>query len=205
MRVLPCLVLLLVLGCVDRPPPNDAQVSAAAAAMVRQHGLVWGPVTAVWPPGEADAEGRRWWQVDFREALGERRPVVLVDADSAWVRFPDPGERVRVGLSPLRSRVVDRPAEPAGPDGSTWILVVREYARDQTRVAGAEAERLNAFAADSALRPLFSVRSTTVGGIQLVYGWDGERGIRRDEAVADYLERWDEPPPLRWIDLSAAP
>lgn len=205
MRSALVIAVLVLVACTERPPPNEAQISAMASALIEKEGLVWGPVTSVWPPGEADADGRRWWQVDYREYRQIRHPVVLVDAESGWARFAEPGERVRVGISPQRSRTVDRPSSPSGPDGTTWILILRDFPLDEREAAGKEAERLNAMAASTALRPLFSVRSTTTAGLQLVYGWDGERGIRRDEAVVDYLSRWGEPLPERWVDLSAAP
>jgi hypothetical protein len=206
MLVTLAVLLGLVLACSEREPPNEGQVQALATSLLQKEGLAWGPVTAVWPPGEPDAQGRRWWQVEYREYRERREPVVLVDAESGWARFAEPGERVRRRLSPQRSRAVDRPSEPGGPDhGGTWILIVRQLETGEAAAAGEIAERLNRLATATALRPLFSIRSTTLGGVQVVYGWDGSGGIQRDEVVEGYLRRWGEDPALRWEDLSLQP
>lgn len=202
--VLLIVAVLLTPGCLEREPPGEGQVLAMAEALLRHRGLAWGPVTGVWPPGSPDADGRRWWQVDFHDHQGRRDPVVLVDADTGWARLPYPGETVRFGIAPVRSRDRDRPATPpVTGDAGTWILVVSTHAAGVDLEA--EARRLNRRAERSSLRPLFAVRVTRRGARQVVYGWNGRHGIARDDLVAQYLDRWGEPQPIGWENLADAP
>jgi hypothetical protein len=198
------LLALMATACTEREPPNEGQVTAMAGALVEQYDLVWGPPTAVWPPSSPDADGRRWWQVDYRDHRALRDPVVLVDAQTGWARFAQAGEQIRFGISPLRNRHIDRPAAPpASGDAGSWILVVSEH--DEDLDIEAEARRLNQIAGRSSLRPLFSVRITRRGDRQVVYGWDGTQGINRDDLVTQFLLRWGEPAPIGWEDLARVP
>ncbi len=83
------LLVCLVLGmsfsasaCQPRMPLARTEASSAARNWCLRDGHAWGDVVSVTGPSDPDEQGRRWWTVRF---AGEGR-VVLVDADSGWVK-----------------------------------------------------------------------------------------------------------------------
>ena len=82
-RILPiCLAALVCAACQPRMPLTRTEASSAARNWCVRDGRPWGDPVEIKQPGDADANGRRWWTVRF---AGEGR-IVLVDADSGWVK-----------------------------------------------------------------------------------------------------------------------
>lgn len=195
------LIVLLLVGCDIREPTTRGQAMSQADNWLQHKELDWGPIDHVWPPDGSLMDGRSWWQVDYlgTTELGAPR-VVLVDAETGWARFPPPDFRPRVRLA-----IDAEAALPVGPTTlapGSWLAVVARsdgapIAPDALREAAAS---LNGLAAGDGVPRLFTVRELARGS-QLVYGWDGDRGIAQDAALSDWLAQRSTYRVDRWISL----
>ena len=186
--------MLLLVACEPRSPLNRGQVVAISDNLQRQEGVMWGDPVEVLGPAPA-ADGRSWWQV--RYAGGE---LALVDAASGWARRPWPGYAPR-----------SRPVPVATVAGTTPLVILdgslvlqlsapEELSTERVGELEREAARLNALAVQHQLHPLFSLRTDRQGRSSLLYGWQGDRGIARDEQIADWVRlrtSWR----ATWIEL----
>lgn len=77
-------IAMLTGACQARMPLTRTEASAAARNWCLRDGHAWGDPVEILAPGEADAQGRRWWTVRFKAADGEHR--LSVDAVSGWVK-----------------------------------------------------------------------------------------------------------------------
>ncbi len=74
----------------------------------------------------------------------------------------------------------------------------------------AERERLvialNAAAARDGLLPLFSLRADAARRQSVIYGWQGDSGIARDERLRHWIDRQlgGSASTTAWVDLAAA-
>lgn len=188
MRLPAALVLLLLLtGCEERIPLNQSMAVSIADHYQRYQNVNWGDPTEVLAPGEPDAQGRRWWQMRYRAgADGERRMVVVDDA-SGWARFPAPDYIERV---PPRSRPdANHPLQVA--EGGWVLRLAKARPLDAARRVELEREviRLNTLAGQTGLVPIFSLRLHSDGQGGIIYGWQADRGVARDEQVLDWVKR----------------
>ena len=199
-RSLAVVVLLaLLLGCEGRPPLNRAQVIGAADSLLLRENLQWGEAKEVLPPDRPTADGRRWWQVRYETAPDGAARIVLLDDDSRWARLPPADWVPRV--APV-SRSAD-PAKVTLQSGPSILLVsggetFPEEGRARLLVDIAE---LNRTAERTGLHPAFGLRQDRDGSLRLVYGWQDDHGIARDERIRDWLAlrtRWTE---SVWTDL----
>ncbi len=186
-------VLLLLAACESRPPVNRGQVVAIADNVQRMQSVNWGDPQEVLPPVPGP-DGRSWWQVRYRDGH-----LVLVDADSGWGRLPPADYEPRVRMRPTTT--------PAGGGAVTeegsLVLRLSEPAVLDGEAAGRlerEAVRLNDLATHNGLQPLFSVRSDRQQRSMLLYGWQGDRGIARDDQVSAWIRSRTTYQPT-WIDL----
>ncbi len=180
-------VLLLLGGCEERVPLNQSIAVSIADHYQRYQNVNWGDPTEVLPPGEPDADGRRWWQMRYRTGEDGARRMILVDHDSGWARYPamDYIERV-----PPRAR--PDAANPLQVAEGSWILrLTRPKILDQQGRVAMEREviRLNTLAGRTGLVPIFSLRQHADGSSTVIYGWQADRGIARDEQVLDWVKR----------------
>jgi hypothetical protein len=191
-------LLLLLNACDSRPPIVRSEVGSLAQNLQVREGLAWGDPTDLQPP--APFEGHRWWQVAY--AGGQ---VILVDADSGWARLPPPGYAIR--RTPAASTApATAQAAPVTVSEGSWILVVEPSRRREPADLAdleREASRLNALAGQTALYPLFSVRTDHQGRSALVYGWQGDRGIAQDPRITTWLGQRTAHRDHRWVDLLA--
>lgn len=191
-------------GCLYRPPPPPGAVVSLADSHLMAHELDYGPVDRIWRPRNApDANGRRWWQVDYRvPGDNSRIERVLVDAETGWTMFPPDG------YVPMTSAVkrrgpplfVEDAVEVA--EGSA-ILVIRS-ARDGTLEAAAleaRAMELNGLARNQQVVPLFATRETRDGQVALIYGWQGTRGMAPDLELEAWVRRHEPDSDPQWLDL----
>lgn len=199
--LLPLLAAVLVFaGCEHRLPINRGMAAGIADNVQRSQGLSWGDPIEVLTPTTPDADGHRWWQM--RYAGGELR-LIIVDAESGWGRLPPAGYVPR-----------GRPQPPLPPqlsaamvqDGSVIYALTIPAAFDDAGRGNLEREaaRLNSLAAKTDLHPLFSVHTDHSGRVALIYGWQGDRGMARDEHVAQWVAlRTGYAPTAQWMDLLA--
>lgn len=192
-------LLALLLGCEGRPPLNRAQVIGATDSLLLRENLQWGEAKEVLPPDRATADGHRWWQVRYAPGPDGSDRIALLDDDSRWARLPPTGWIPRVAA-------VSRSADPAKvtiQSGPSILLVsgaqiFPEAHRAQLLVDSAE---LNRTAERTGLHPAFGVRQDRDGSLRLVYGWQDDHGIARDERIRDWLAlrtRWTD---SVWVDL----
>lgn len=185
---------LLIAGCESRPPLNRGQAVGSADNLQRERGLAWGDPEESLEPATAGTDGHRWWQLRYRDG-----GIILVDADSGWARLP-PADYV------ARARAVPRPASDPAPvviEEGSLVLRLTEPAEIATEREGElerEAARLNQLATRTGLHPLFSLRTDRQGRACLLYGWQGDRGIARDERVAEWV-RLRTVYATAWVDL----
>ena len=199
-RLSAILVLLLgICACEPRQPIGRTEAVSAGDSLQRREGLSWGSPEESLPPGPADADGHRWWQLRYADVGSERDRILLVDARTGWVRHPPVGYAVRMTpSSPLPQ------AQSATVSEGPWILLVTTPERadaDARASLEREAARLDALAGQTNLYPLFSVRTDRTGAAAIVYGWQGDGGIQRDEHVCDWLAVRTPHGRGTWVDL----
>lgn len=190
-------IALLTSACqVERTTPNRGQAIAFACHWLEGKNWDWGPVTRVWPPTAAGASiWQRTWQVDFIGPTADGGPAsLLVAADEGWVSRP-PSDQ------PLRIALYAAPPEAAAPIAGTWILILDEGGPARREPANARRLALAEEGLRQGLPDRFQVRPLRDGGWQLTYGWDGERGVQRDEAIARSVQALVPDLPVRWVDL----
>lgn len=180
-------VLLLLSGCEERVPLNQSMAVSIADHYQRYQSVNWGDPTEVLAPGEPDAEGRRWWQMRYRTSEDGVRRMILVDHDSGWARYPTGDYIERV---PPKGR--PDAANPLQVVEGTWVLrLAQPKPLDQPQRVALEREviRLNTLAGQTGLVPIFSLRQHSDGQGGIIYGWQADRGIARDEQVLDWVKR----------------
>ena len=191
---------LLITACESRAPLSQAQVTGLADSLQRREALAWGQPVEVLPPASPDARGHRWWQVRYADAGEGRVRVVVVDEDSEWARLPPPGYLVRVSAAGHPGG-----ANPVLVAEGAFILAVTpaEKADDRRRVdLEREVVRLNALAGNTGLMPLFSLREQRDQTVGIVYGWQADRGIAKDERVVEWLAARTPYRDCVWTDLA---
>jgi hypothetical protein len=203
-RLLAAIAVLLALSsCEPRQPPGQGEVVGAADNLLLHEGRQWGPPLEVLPPAGTDGHGHRWWQLRYADEIGGGRGsrLVIVDADSAWARHPPPGYLVRVPTSVKVSS--EHPV--AVQEGSFILIVTPPQAVDDERSAELvrEVARLNALGGETGLYPAFALRTDRKGETAIVYGWQGDRGIQREDRVSAWLQARTPYGPGTWIDLLA--
>lgn len=194
-------LLALLAACETRAPLTRGQVAAIADNVQRAEGLAWGDPIEVLPPGLADAQGRRWWQLRYPGGEGGAERVLVVDDVSGWGRLPPAGYLMRLpAWQPPRPGV---PQAVALAEGSHVLVLAGPEVVDaaQAGVWEREAARLNALAGGSGLYPVFSVHRDRQGRSSLVYGWQGDRGMAKDEKVRDWLRARTAWKDAWWADL----
>jgi hypothetical protein len=194
------IAVLFIISCESRAPLSQAQVTGLADSLQRREGLAWGQPVEVLPPASPDAQGHRWWQVRYADVGGGNVRVVVVDEDSGWARLPPPGYLVRVAAA-------GRPggANPVLVAEGAFILAVTpaEKAEGPHRVElEREVVRLNALAVNTGLMPLFSLREQRDQTLGIVYGWQADRGIARDERVVEWISARTPYKHCVWTDLA---
>ncbi len=195
------LVALLV-GCEPRQSLGQGEAVAVADNFQRREGVSWGSPLEVLPPASPDASGHRWWQMRYADEVGGPHGgrIVVVDADSGWARLPPPGYALRVASSATRPSA----ANPVTVQEGRFILLVTppaQVAPEREAELEREAARLNALGGETGLFPVFSLRKDRDGRTALVYGWQGDRGIARDERVSEWLRARTPYGDGTWIDL----
>ncbi len=193
------LVLLVIIGCEGRPPLNRAQVVGAGDSLLLRENLAWGEAKEVLPPDRADAAGRRWWQIRYAPGPDGRDRIVLLDDDSRWARLPPSDWIPRV--APV-SRSAD-PARVTLQSGPSILLVsgTETYAEERRAQLLVDIADLNRTAERTGLHPAFSLRQDRDGSLRIVYGWQDDHGIARDERIRDWLglrTRWTS---SVWVDV----
>jgi len=201
MRFLVFLVVVLMVGCQQpRPPLSPGLAANCADSLLLNEHLAWGEASEILPPDGADPHGHRWWQVRYKSGPDGMPRLVLVEDQTRWARLPPSDWIPRVTVKTPSTDVAPQRLL-AGP----WILAVitpdseAPEARAQRMV---DANELNHLAAKTGVVPAFSVREARDGRVQLVYGWQGDGGMARDETVRDWLRlrtRWQA---STWIDLT---
>jgi hypothetical protein len=195
------LLLLAGFGCQQpRPPLSHGIAANCADSLLLNEQLSWGEAVEVLPPDCSDLHGCRWWQVRYKPGPDAAPRLVLVDDQTRWARFPPSDWVPRVKAT--------APSIEAGPSrlqAGPWILDVIGVgfeAPEQRAQRLVDANELNQIASRTGLVPAFSVREQRDGRVQLVYGWQGDDGMTRDEKVRDWLRlrsRWQN---SVWIDLT---
>ncbi len=193
------LLLALLLGCEGRPPLNRAQVVAAADSLLLRENLTWGEATEVLPPVAPERDGRRWWQIRYAPGPDGRQRIVLLDDESRWARLPPADWVPRVAAV---SRVAD-PSEVVLQAGPSILIVsgTQRFPEERRAELLVDVAELNRTAGRTGLHPAFSVRQDRDGSLGIVYGWQEDHGIVRDERIRDWLAlrtRWTD---SVWIDL----
>jgi hypothetical protein len=190
------MALMVASGCGERQALDRYIVIGVADSLQRREGINWGAPQDVLPP-----EGRSsWWQVSYGSGPDGESRLILVDNETAWARFPPPNYRPRV---PAESRPVQGQEVAVQP--GPWVLVVtgtQSYQEGARPDLEAEVRQLNELAEHTGLYPSFSLREERGGGVQIVYGWQKNHGIARDEKVRDWLHlrtRFDH---SLWIRLT---
>lgn len=199
-----CIALLLTACERDRMELTRGRVMALADQFCTGQQLAWGPVDEAWPPLQGHPIYGDWWQVDYHGPSQDGQPtVVLVDADSGWARRPWPGYPLRVAL-PAAGSSAAAPSDPSTwVRPGRWILALAhnaEAAALDIRIAN-----LNNTARVDRLPPLFSRRAPRHGPVQLIYGWDGTSGIRRDGRISAWMAEHTTVGDSVWIDLGNEP
>lgn len=198
-------VLALQCGCESRPVITRGLAAGIADNVQRTQGVNWGDPIEVLPPTAPDAAGHAWWQLRYAAGPGQSVDdrLIVVDADSGWGRLPPAGYVPRGRPQP------PPPAQGTASmlqDGSFLYCLTVPVVTDEAAQAALEREaaRLNALAAQTDLHPLFSVRVDRSGRATLLYGWQGDRGMARDEHVAQWVAlRTTYAPTAQWTDLLA--
>jgi hypothetical protein len=196
------LAFLLLAACESRPPIDRAQAISLADDLQRRENRWVGDPIEVLDPAPPDAGGHRWWQLRYPDAPGASAydRLILVDSESGWARWPYPGYAVR---APAIAPKVSSEHPLTVQEGSCVLMVVEPAVVDRDRAAllEREAARLNALGRETGLYPLFSVRVDRSGRTALVYGWQGDRGIVRDERVVDWIAAHSSYGRGTWVDL----
>jgi hypothetical protein len=180
-------VLLMMSGCEERTPLTQALAVGIADHYQRYQNVNWGDPTEVIAPVQVDDEGKRWWQMRYRNGSDGSRRMILVDDASGWARFPSQDYVERV---PARSRPdAEHPLQVV--EGTCILRLIPAKPADAQRRVELEREviRLNALAGRTGLAPLFSLRTHTDGQTGIIFGWQADRGITRDDQVLDWVKR----------------
>lgn len=83
------------------------------------------------------------------------------------------------------------------------LLTPSQGVDDQQRLAlEREVVRLNALAGGSGLMPLFSLRHGHDNQVAIVYGWQGDQGIAKDERVVEWIALRTPYHDSHWVDLT---
>ena len=192
-------LLALLLGCEGRPPLNRAQVIGATDSLLLRENLQWGEAKEVLAPDRSTADGHRWWQVRYPPGPDGSDRIALLDDDSRWARLPPSGWIPRVAAV-SRSPDPTRVTVQSGPS----ILLVsgsETFAEDRRAQLLVDIAELNRTADRTGLHPSFGLRQDRDGSLRIVYGWQDDHGITRDERIRDWLAlrtRWNT---SVWIDL----
>ena len=199
-RSLAILVLLaLLLGCEGRPPLNRAQVIGATDSLLLRENLQWGEAKEVLAPDRTTSDGHRWWQVRYAPGPDGSDRISLLDDDSRWARLPPSGWIPRVAAV-SRSPDPTRVTVQSGPS----ILLVsgsETFTEDRRAQLLVDIAELNRTADRTGLHPSFGLRQDRDGSLRIVYGWQDDHGITRDERIRDWLAlrtRWNT---SVWLDL----
>jgi hypothetical protein len=203
MRRLALILLGLALaGCEHRLPIGQSQAQSYAEDLQQREGVYWGWPIEVLPPDGPDPDGHRWWQIRYADQAGDHgsQRITLVDAESGWAQHPHPGYLVRVPSANAKPSSEHPLAVQEGP----WIVLVTDPAvvpAERAAELEREASRLNALGSETGLYPVFSVRVDRQGRSALVYGWQGDRGIQKEERVGDWLSSRTPYGRGTWVDL----
>ncbi len=204
MLLVPVLLLIVLSGCEDRAPITRAQVVSNAYNLQLRDGLNWGDAIETLAPADADDRGHRWWQVRYRPGSDGTVRMLLVDAESGWVRYPPTGYVPRLPPPPK----VSSEQTLTVAEGS-HILVVTPWRPvtdpEQRRALDSEVLRLNALATNTGLNPLFSLREGRDQQVSIVYGWKNDRGIERQERVVEWMTARTPYREVVWEDLAPKP
>ncbi|MBA3847146.1 MAG: hypothetical protein H0X45_10920 [Planctomycetes bacterium] len=190
------IVALMIVACEPRRPLVRAEVVGKADSLQRALGADWGAPIAVLQPDAADADGRRWWQVSYVPGADGADRVVLVDHDTGWARLPPAGWRIRHADAAGSAGIAPDALQP----GADVLIVTTDRERSDDDLAR-EVDRLNALAGNTGLAPRFSLRNARDEG-QIVYGWAGDAGMRRDDAVRDWLRLRTPYSDAYWVELA---
>ncbi len=193
-------LLLASVSCEHRAPLTQGEVVGIADNLQRREGVAWGEPSEVLPPGDYDAQNRRWWQLRYQPGADGVPRIIVVDAESDWARLPPSGYVVRV--PPTGKPGAANPVVVA--EGHEVLTVVPLAVGDEARrtALSREVVRLNALAGDSGLMPLFSLKDAHDGRLGIIYGWQGDRGIARDDRVVTWLEARTSYRDASWVDLT---
>jgi hypothetical protein len=193
--------LLVFIGCEQRQPLNRSMAAAIADHYQRYQNVNWGDPIESMAPGEPDQHGRTWWQFRYQSGPDGARRMILVDNDSGWSRFPSDDYLERV---PPQAR--PSATNPLQVVEGSWILRLappRQVNDDERVKLEREAIRLNTLAGQTGLVPIFSLRRHSDGQAELIYGWQADRGIARDERVLDWVNRRTGYVDAAWENLLA--
>jgi hypothetical protein len=194
---------LMMGGCEEREPVTRAQVVSHAYNLQVRDGVNWGEPVETLPPATVDADGRRWWQLRYHPGKDGRSRVVLVDADSGWARYAPQDYVPRQAPPPKASG--EQPL--AVPEGSLVLVVTPAATVDDAgrRALEQEVRRLNALATNTGLPALFSLRERRDQQVSVIYGWQGDHGIAREERVVDWITARTPYRDLQWEDQAPRP
>ena len=188
-------MLVLVTACEPRQQIVRGQVVVIADNLLHSEGKDFGDPVEVLEGIAPAADGHRWWQVRYRNGT-----YVLVDAQSGWARWPSADFQPQIKA---KSASKATPSVAIVQEG-TLVLQLTPPDVLTTEAAGTlerEVARLNALAATTGLHPLFSVRTDRQNRSSLLYGWQGDRGIAQDQAVADWVKLHTSYTDSMWVDL----
>ena len=191
-------ILLAVSACDTRPPLTRGQAIGSADQFQLARGWTWGEPVEVLAPGLADAQGRRWWQVRYADG-GDGPRVILVDDASGWARR----STGLVQMAPAAHLPVAATAADLALADGRWVVMVEPFASREADAEAAlerEAARLNALASGAGRYPVCSLRHDPAGRSALVYGWQGDRGMARDESLLAWFADAGHPT-AAWVDL----
>ena len=185
-------VVLSLAACETRQPITRGQAASIGDNVQRQYGLAWGDPEEVLPPAPG-ADGHRWWQLRYADGH-----FILVDADSGWGRLPAEGYRPR-----MRAVAAHTTSASVVEEGSLVLRLSEPVARDPDGEGELEREaaRLNVLAAQTGLHPLFSLRKDREGRSSLLWGWQGDRGVARDEHAVEWVRLRTTYSGPEWVDL----
>jgi hypothetical protein len=197
------LLLSVFIGCEERRTMNRAQAVSNAAHLQLRDDLKWGEPIEVLAPVEIDANKQAWWQVRYHPGQNGQTRILLVDANSGWARLPPPDYRVRLPPAPKPSAT----APVTMREGSSILIIVPFIDAGESALARTtrEVERLNILASETGLLPRFGVRKHRDGRHSLIYGWDNERGIEKDERITQWLNLRTPYRNAVWENLAATP
>lgn len=206
MRILLAVLFLVLLGCEDpRIPLSEARVNSIADMKLELMAKDWGRSRETVAPDEVDDRGRRYWCVHYpRGPHGEIRLVYVNDATSwATIREAMPEEFAQAGedipTELVRARPVEVMEQLRIAAGSSILILA---AGGDKASYEAEVRRLNELGKNSGLVPAFSVRTLPTRGYQLIYGWNGEHGIKPLTGITDWLSvHAPNYADVYWLDL----